>query len=260
MRMAEDARAKAAKYYDLNPQMPDDIAFYKARVPSPYATVLELGCGTGRILMPLATVCALIYGIDFSEAMVAICKEKLAKNGIQSSNALVKVGDITNLDLNRKFDLIIAPFRVFQNLETDTEVDGLFKSIRRLLSFEGTCILNVFKPNFEPEVLRRKWSDKSEYFCWESFVENARVTCHGRNAKIHPKRNILYPELIYRHYNSHELTDEVVLKVVMRCYYPDEFERVIMDHGFEIVERWGGYNGERYGEGPELVLKFKEAS
>ena len=182
------------------------------------------------------------------------------KNGIPSSKAQVEVGDITNLDINRKFDLIIAPFRVFQNLETETEVDGLFESIRRLLSSKGTCILNVFKPKFEPETLRRKWSNKSEYFCWESVVDDGRVTCHGRNANIHPERNILYPELAYRHYIAGKLTDEVVLQIVMRCYYPDEFERVILDHGFEVIERWGGYKGERYGEGQELVIQFREAS
>jgi ubiquinone/menaquinone biosynthesis C-methylase UbiE len=257
--MAEDIRAKAAKYYDLNPQMPDDIGFYKARVPSPKATILELGSGTGPILIPLAGICTHIHGVDFSEAMVAICKEKLAKNGIPSSKAQVEVGDITNLNINRKFDLIIAPFRVFQNLEIDTEVDGIFESIRRHLSFEGTCILNVFRPHFEPEPLRRKWYDKSEYFCWESVTDDGRVTCHGRNANIHAERNILFPELIYRYYIGEKLKDEVVLQIAMRCYYPAELERVILDHGFKIIGRWGSYKGERYIEGPELVIQFREA-
>ena len=46
----------------------------------------------------------------------------------------------------------------------------------------------------------------------------------------------------------------------MRCYYPDEFEQLINGHGFEIVQRWGGYAGEIYGEGPELVIEFREGS
>ena len=46
----------------------------------------------------------------------------------------------------------------------------------------------------------------------------------------------------------------------MRCYYPDEFEQLITGHGFEIVHRWGGYAGEIYGEGPELVIEFRESS
>jgi hypothetical protein len=39
--MSEDIRAEAAKYYDVNPTIPDDIAFYHARLPAPDAAVLE---------------------------------------------------------------------------------------------------------------------------------------------------------------------------------------------------------------------------
>ena len=68
---------------------------------------------------------------------------------------------------------------------------------------------------------------------------------------------VLYPELDYRSYRGNDLTEEVVLKIVMRCYYPEEFTQTILKHGFEVVNRWGGYSGERYGEGPELVVEFR---
>jgi hypothetical protein len=70
------------------------------------------------------------------------------------------------------------------------------------------------------------------------------------------KKLILYPEAIYRSYKGETLKHEIVLKIVMRCFYPDHFERLIMDHGFTIIDRWGGYSGESYGEGPELVIQF----
>jgi hypothetical protein len=41
----------------------------------------------------------------------------------------------------------------------------------------------------------------------------------------------------------------------MRCHYPDEFEALIRDHGFTVTNRWGGYRGETYGDGPELVVE-----
>lgn len=44
----------------------------------------------------------------------------------------------------------------------------------------------------------------------------------------------------------------------MMCYYPRQFEQLILDHGFKIISRWGGYKGEPYGEGPELVIQFAE--
>jgi hypothetical protein len=50
--------------------------------------------------------------------------------------------------------------------------------------------------------------------------------------------------------------DEVVLKIAMRCYYPEEFEQLITRQGFRVLRRWGGYEGEVYGQGPELVVQF----
>src|SRR2546426_2885300 len=120
--MATDIRAQAAKYYDLNPEAPDDIPFYKSLIPSPEVCMLELGCGTGRVLLPLAEVCGYIHGLDISEAMAASCSEKLKAAGIHATKAQVEVGDITNFDLGRMFDFMLAPYRVLQNVETDTAV------------------------------------------------------------------------------------------------------------------------------------------
>ncbi|TMH85462.1 MAG: class I SAM-dependent methyltransferase, partial [Betaproteobacteria bacterium] len=69
--MTSDIRANVAQYYDLNPEVPTDVGFYAALVPSPEASILELGCSTGRVLLPLAQRCGYVQGIDLSEAMVA---------------------------------------------------------------------------------------------------------------------------------------------------------------------------------------------
>ena len=124
--MAIDIRTEAARYYDLNPETLTDIRFYQDRLPSSDAAVLELGCGTGRVLVPLTKDCAYIHGIDVSEAMVSLCQKKLAYAGVPATTAQADVADITAVHLGRTFNLITAPFRVFQNLETDAEVDGLF--------------------------------------------------------------------------------------------------------------------------------------
>jgi SAM-dependent methyltransferase len=251
-----DIRGDAARFYDLSPGKPNDIDFYRERIPARDAAVLELGCGTGRVLVPLSAACGYIHGVDASSAMISICEEKLARENVPGNRARVEVGDITDLSLSREFDLIIAPFRVLQNLETDDEVDGLFDTIREHLSSGGKCILNVFNPNRDSDTMRREWVNTEEYSCWETETEGDRVTCHGRNARMDPERMVLYPELTYRRYCDNRLSDEATLKIVMRCYYPDEFERLITGHGFDVVGRLGGYAGEAYGEGPELVITF----
>jgi len=260
--MGIDIRMDAARYYDYGPTSPQDLPFYIEHLPSPEAKVLELGCGTGRVTIPLSQYCASVRGIDLSSAMISICREKLLKEEMPETKVKVDVADITDLDLGQKYDLIIAPFRVFQNLETDDEVNGFFDSVRRHLTPQGTCILNVFNPNRDRETMRREWCSEDEELCWEVMTKGGRVACYDKRARMDKERMLLYPDLIYRRYEDDILVDEAILKIVMRCWYPQEFEALIEDQGFSILNRWGGYAGETdagtaYGEGPELVIQFR---
>jgi len=254
--MKIDIRLEAAKFYDSNPDTPHDIPFYLARIPSPVSSILELGCGTGRVTLPLAHHCGYIHGIDLSPAMISICREKIARAYLPPRRIKVEIGDISGFDLGRRFDLIIAPFRVLQNLETDAQVDGLFACIARHLAPGGSCILNVFKPNRDPQGLREGWVSGEEQLEWEVPVEGGRLACYNRRPRMDAEKLVLYPELIYRLYEGEELQEESVLMIAMRCFYPDDFINLIRGHGFEILDRWGGYQGEVYGQGPELVVQF----
>ncbi len=257
--MTIDHRTEAAKYYDLQKVPFEDIPFYKERIPSPDADVLELGCGTGRVTVPLAGHCRYIHGLDISEAMLNICREKLQKGNVPKNKARVTVADITNFDLGCKFDFVIAPYRVFQNLEADDQIKGFFKCIRKHLAANGSCILNVFKPLRSREALIKEWTDcVGENLCSDITVEGKRVTAHERRLGIDKKKCVIYPALVYRVYDGDVLEDQQVLEIAMRCYWPDEFEKLITDHGFEVVSKWGGYDNEVYGQGNELVVEFKD--
>ena len=254
-----DIRAAVARYYDLTPQFPNDVPYYTALIPAREASVLELGCGTGRVLTQLAQHCAFIHGIDRSESMLAICRQKLRVAMPPSGKVAISADDISNFTLGRTFDLIIAPWRVLQNLETDAQLDGLFACIRRHLAPHGSCVLNVFKPKWPREEFLRRWLTEDETFAWEVPLPGGRLTCHDRRRRLTRDPLVLYPELVWRRYEGEALVDEVTLQIPMRCYYPDEFARLVASQGFRIVERSGGYASEPYGEGPELVLRFEAA-
>jgi SAM-dependent methyltransferase len=254
--MPVDFRTEVAKYYDHSTKQPDDVGFYISRLPSRESTVLELGCGTGRVLVPLIDHCSYIHGIDFSEAMLALCRKKLHARSASKKRAIVQQGDITDVNLGRSFDLITAPFRVFQNLETDGEVNGFFQTIRTHLAPGGTCILNVFRPFLDKEQMATQWPTDKENFSWEAPIEGGRVTCHDRRKRIDPEKQVAYGDLIYRRYRGDKLQDQAVLNLLMRYYYPDEFAEMIENQGFKILDRWGGYDNEPYGDGPELVVQF----
>ena len=252
-----DIREKTAQYYDLWSLPFDDNPFYIGRIPSADSILLELGCGTGRVLTKLINHCAFIHGIDISPAMIDICREKLSKLGNALPKVTIETGDITNFDLGRQFDLITAPYRVFQNLETDDQVDGFFQAIRRHLKTDGTCILNVFQP-WPVERIRKSWGGGNEIFCWELPFENGFVTCHERKQHFDDQKLILYPESIYRRYVNGRLAETAIQQVCMRLYDPESFQKIIKEKGFSIMDCWGGYEGEPYGKGNELIVQFKD--
>ena len=251
-----DPRAHPAKFYDLAPGMPNDVPFYLARLPSSAAHVLELGCGTGRVAVPLARHCGLLHGIDHSETMLRICRGKLEAAGV--TNAKVTVGDISDFRLEQTFDFIIAPYRVMQNLETDDQVHGLFAGIRRHLRPEGRSILNTFGLQMSPEALLERWSSSEETLDWEVPIEGGRVACYARRLGIGLNPLVLRPELIYRVYRGDQLVEEVRHRFIMRCYYPDELIDRIRREGFRVTGTFGGYNGEPYGApGTDQVVEFE---
>ena len=262
--MPTDNRENAARYYDLSPSFPDDIPFYREQIPSPAARVLELGCGTGRVLLGLVDHCAFIVGVDASVSMISICRQKLQAKGVRPSDVRVRQADITTLRLDQQFDLIIAPFRVFQNLETDAQVQGFFSTVRAHLAPGGKAIVNTFNPNMAPDALRERWCREEEELDWEAPVEGGRATLHVRRGRIDSEKLVLYPRLIYRRYElqgeEETLVDEAILNIAMRCYYPAGLLQLIRAQRFRILDTWGGYEGQPYGEGPELVVAFTPAN
>src|SRR5690606_382785 len=123
----------------------DDVELY-SKFTNKNSEVLELGCGTGRVSLPLSKKLKQLTGVEISTPMFEQAKAKC-----KDENVSFVLGDITSVNLNKKFDLIIAPFRVLQCLEKQEQVDGLFAVIRNHLKPEGTAILNVFNPNLPKE-------------------------------------------------------------------------------------------------------------
>lgn len=256
--MPLDIRAEAAKYYD---QQPDpfggrDIEFYRSRV-GPTTRVLELGCGTGRVLVPLVAHCAFIHGVDLSEGMIALCRAKLMEQHVPLERARADVADLCTLRLNQPFDFITAPFRVFQNLETDGQVDGFFETVRAHLAPGGRCVLNAFRPFGDEAEVRRRWAAMSaDNLRWEHPLGAGVLRSCDRIRAVHPTRFTAYPRLTYRYFEGETLKDEATLDISMNAYAPVDFERLVTARGFVVVGKWGGYSDEVYGEGPELVIEF----
>jgi SAM-dependent methyltransferase len=261
----EDYRVSAVGYYDkFASPPPGDVDFYRSHVTAG-ARVLELGCGTGRVLVPLAGAAGYIHGVDHSPSMLEVCRQKLELAGIDAKKAQVEIADITDFDLTARmpaFDLITAPFRVMQNLETDDQLAGLMACIRKHLAPGGVGILNTFFPRRNPEELKAFWNSKDGCKPGWSVIDGENIVTVTENCTRHRDNPlIVYPEIVYRRHDATgRQIDEAILQIPMRVWYPEQLIRLIESQGFVVTDRKGGYEGEALGEGSELVVIFRHSS
>lgn len=136
-----------------------DVVFYLEEAKTTGGPVLELGCGTGRILVPLLETGLEIHGLDSSTAMLDVAKQKRAKLPVEIAQRLhLHHGDMSQFDLDHKFALIYIAFRSFQILVTPEAQLACLACIRRHLAPNGKVIINLFDPLYSLMVPGRQES------------------------------------------------------------------------------------------------------
>jgi SAM-dependent methyltransferase len=150
---------ESAVYYDyVATGVEGDVAFYVEEARSAGSPVLELGCGTGRILIPTAEAGVDVVGLDTSHDMLAIARNKLEllPPHVQKRVRLVDV-DMRRFAVDRSFSLVTIPYRAFlHNLAVEDQLETL-RRVREHLSDNGRLILNVFDPKVQ-NLAAGKWS------------------------------------------------------------------------------------------------------
>ena len=118
--------------------------------------------------------------------------------------------------------------------------------------------MSVLKRKGKKAEMLKTWAQPGEQVRWEkTLADGSRVVHSELYERITSDPMVLFPHLIYRKYADGKLVDELKQSIRMRCYYPDEFKQRIESYGFQIVDSWGGYRGEEYGAGKELIVKFR---
>lgn len=145
-----------APYYDWENRQTvgrRDIAFWQrmsafargatAGHVSGTAPILELGCGTGRVAIPVARDGATVVGIDRSASMLARARMRVRRARLTSRVKLIR-GDIRHLPFpDKSFGLVMAPYGILQSLLDETLLADTLKDVRRVLTRDGTFGLEL---------------------------------------------------------------------------------------------------------------------
>jgi SAM-dependent methyltransferase len=152
-RFYEDANSLFVRAYDASyfgAARWGDIAFYERLARETGGPVLELGCGTGRISLPVAEKGLSITGVDISDGMLAVTRRKAAPRPAPVRDRLTLIHqDMSELDLGRNFSFAFVPARAFHHLLTIDLQRRSLDGIRRHLSPPARLALHLFDPRLD---------------------------------------------------------------------------------------------------------------
>jgi SAM-dependent methyltransferase len=236
-----------AKYYDvIHAGLSGELEFYQNLCTKRGGSVLELGSGTGRILLSLANEGMRVTGLDQSPKMLDVCRTKMDRLDGEFPHVQLVEGDMRNFDLDEQFHTIISPYRTFMHIVRPEQQLQCLQSIRKHLEPDGRLFLNVWMPDYG--YIHFFKADSGE--CNFNFIDD--YPLDGSLNRLHHYHKVIsYPEeqrlveehlLIEMDSNKNEL-ERHTLPMTRTWFSVRELTWLVRCAGFEIVHTWGDFEG-----------------
>ncbi len=198
--------------------------------------VLELGCGTGKVTIPIAEAGYSIMGIDLSEAMLQHARQKTQHHEFPIS---FKLGDMTSFEEDQKFKVIILPSNNLAHLMDYREAKNCFLRVSDHLDEDGVFVIDAFVPSI---AILNKSSEEIETISEYDDPEG--------NGRIEITGTAIYESdtQIRRITTQRKSADGTLSKghLNMRMYFPQELEALLDSCGFSVVEKYGNYQKDDF--------------
>ncbi len=138
--MNEGFYARGAQYDAQHGHLTKDVEFFRRIAAEIGGSILEVACGTGRIAIPLLEDGHLVTGVDLEQEMLNRAIEKAG------SRASFLLGDMRNMQLGRRFRLVIIAFNSLGHLHTADDVQRFFARVHEHLDSDGRFVITMFNP------------------------------------------------------------------------------------------------------------------
>ena len=198
---------------------------------------LDLACGTGNVTINMAEDFKNVYAVDLSDDMLMQAFDKFQEKNI---NAQVICQDMTELDLNHKFDLISCMLDSTNYILEEEDLMNYFKSVFNHLKDEGIFVFDINSYYKLSNILGNNiyiHDDDNVFYSWENVFEDEIVSMY---LTFFVKDKKQYEKFQEEHYE--------------RAYKEDEIEAMLKNIGFSILNKYDGYTVNDVNEKSERIL------
>jgi SAM-dependent methyltransferase len=235
-----------ARFYDLeHAELTADLVFYLHYARMAGGPVLEVGCGTGRVLLHLAEAGIPVTGVDSSPAMLSLARAKLG------DRVRLLEGDMRSVELAERYALIIISINTFMHLLTTTDQLDALLNLARHLAPDGRLIIDLPSgdelTHQDPDArltLERTFLDPKTKHQIMKLVAS-RIDWATQTQEV----TYVYDELL-----EDGTVRRTVVPMPLRHVFRYELDLLLRKSGYRLKALFGDYDLSAYGEGgPRMI-------
>ncbi|WP_433891345.1 class I SAM-dependent methyltransferase [Streptomyces sp. CA-111067] len=220
-------------YDEILPVSAEHVTYYERLAARHPGGVLELACGSGQLLVPLAHTVPEVYGLDSSPGMLAAAEARARTEGVTVTLA---EGDMRDFDLGRRFSLIFIARHSLLHLLTEDDYRRFFRSVARHLRPGGVLAFDIFNP--DPAELVRGAGERTPFTCVDSPVFGDLIV--EATDEYDPVTQV---DRATWYVSTPDRADAWVLPVDLRMILPAELTHLLTANGFHLLRRDGNLTG-----------------
>jgi SAM-dependent methyltransferase len=246
-----------ARYYDAeNTDKNDDIPFYLQLAEEHGGPLLDVGCGTGRVMFPIARAGYEIHGIDNERAMLERAEDQLKQMPDLRSRLKFYEGDIRTFEMPVQFKLTLVPYNGmmhFHDQETQLEV---LRQLRKWTRDDGYLVLDL--PN-AGDVFASQ--DTEAVTLERTFLEpeTGHMVMQQSVSYLDRVQQLMQITWIYDEITFDGTLKRTFAPLVLYYYFYSEIRLLLSQTGFEIEEVYGDLDYGPFVDGCERMIVVAKA-
>jgi len=234
----------SAKYYDSAYAIKSDLVdlpFYLDLALQAGGPVLEMGCGTGRVLLPIAREGIEIHGLDNSAPMLRVLKAHLASEPADVQRKVhLHQGDMRRFRTNKKFALVMIPFRPLQHMHTLPDQLAALTTAAHHLAKNGRLAFDVFYPKYES--IFSAIGHEIPELEWQVPGDPAKIVRrHYRKDSVDKIHQIIHLTFLFRTYEGGQIISEESELLDMSYYTYPQLQALFALAGLVPVKEYGSF-------------------
>jgi SAM-dependent methyltransferase len=260
---SKDSYRVTSRYYDAAYAAKTDLvdlSFYLDLAKEHGGPVLEIGCGTGRVLLPIARAGIEIHGLDASASMLRVLKERVASEPpAVRKKVRMHAGDMRHFRLARKFPLVLMPFRPLQHMHTVSDQTAALRTAAHHLSTRGILAFDVFYPDYQK--IFTGIGDEIQELVWTLPDASGKIIRRSfRKESVDKIRQTIHFTFLYRTYDGETLVREESERFLLTYFTYPQLRALFLLAGLEPVAEYGSFQKTPLdNSSPEMIFLLRKS-